>query len=70
MITLTALDAVAIKSIPEGIHPLLRVDSRKAWVKMVLELIKTDKIYATPKNIKKLSQNWEPLLITHYSTLN
>jgi ribosomal protein L17 len=70
MIKNSALEAIAIKSIPEGNHPLLRVNSRRAWVKMVTELLKTGKIEATTKNIKRLSEKWEPLLITHYSVLN
>jgi hypothetical protein len=66
----TAIEAIAIKSIPEGNHPLLRVDSRKAWVKIVKEQITTHKLQLTTKNLKILSNNWETLLITHYSSLN
>ena len=70
MITFTALEAIAIKSIPEGNHPILRVNSRKAWVKIVKETIMSNKLELTTKNLKTLSNNWEALLITHYSTLN
>jgi hypothetical protein len=70
MKTLIALDKIASKSIPEGKHPLLKVDSRKAWVKVVMELVETGKVEPTTNNLKVLSQNWEPLLITKYSALN
>jgi hypothetical protein len=70
MINSIALEAIAIKSIPEGDHPLLRVNSRKAWVKMVRELEQTGKVKITTKYLKVLSKKWEPLLITHYSALN
>jgi hypothetical protein len=70
MITFTAIEAIAIKSIPEGDHPLLRVNSRKAWVKIVKETIASNKLELTTKNLKILSNNWESLLITHYSALN
>ena len=70
MITFTAIEAIAIKSIPEGDHPLLRVNSRKAWVKIVKETIASNKLELTTKNLKILSNNWESLLITHYSAVN
>lgn len=70
MITFTAIEAIAIKSIPEGDHPLLRVNSRKAWVKIVKDTIASNKLELTTKNLKILSNNWESLLITHYSALN
>jgi hypothetical protein len=70
MKTLTALDIAANGKIPEGFHPLLRVDNRKAWVKVVSKLVTDGAIKATPKNIKKLLECWETLLISHYSNLN
>jgi hypothetical protein len=70
MITITALEAIAIKSIPEGNHSLLGVNSRKAWVKIVKEYVTTHKLEITTKNLKTLANNWETLLITHYSALN
>ena len=70
MKTYIALDKLAEKSIPEGTHQLLRVNSRGAWVNMVLDLIITDKVEPTASNIKSLLKNWESLLITKYSALN
>jgi hypothetical protein len=70
MKTITALDIAASGKIPAGLHPLLRVNSRKAWVEIVSKMIKNDTIKPTAVNVKKLLQNWEPILITHYSALN
>jgi hypothetical protein len=70
MKTFIALDEIAKKSIPKGEHPMLRVNSREAWVKLVIDLIATNKVELTASNIKKLSQCWEALLYNHYSALN
>ena len=70
MKTLTALDIAASGKIPQGLHPLLRVDSRQAWVKIVTKLIKENTVKPTSKNVKALLENWERLLINHYSALN
>jgi len=70
MKTYIALDELAKKSIPEGVHQLLRINSREAWVSIVIDLIIKDKVEPTASNIKSLLKNWESLLITKYSGLN
>ena len=44
MKTFIALDEIAKKSIPKGEHPMLRVNSREAWVKLVIDLVATNKV--------------------------
>jgi hypothetical protein len=70
MKTYIALDEIAQKSIPKGEHPMLRVNSREAWIKLVLDLIIKDQVKPTASNIRKLSKCWETLLYNHYSALN
>jgi hypothetical protein len=70
MIINDKLELVAKKNIPVGIHPLLRVDNRKAWVETVIELGKKQKMELSAHNVSVLAKNWEILLITRYSVLN
>lgn len=70
MIIHDRLEIVAKKSIPVGIHPLLRVNSRKAWIETVIELGKKEKMELSAHNVSVLAKNWELLLITKYSALN
>ena len=65
-----ALNVIAEANIPDGIHPLLLVDQRRAWVEIVTELISKGYIEPKTRNLRTLCKNWETLLIKKYSLLN
>ncbi len=65
-----ALTMVAEKYIPQGIHPLLRVDTRSAWIELATDLISGGHVAPSKENLYKLCKNWEALLIKKYSVLN
>lgn len=64
------LDKLAESAIPEGIHELLRVNSREAWVETVVSLHEMKSIDLNPQTVKVLLKNWETLLYKKYSSLN
>jgi hypothetical protein len=65
-----ALNQISKRVIPDGNHPLLLVNSRKYWVKIVSDLIESRKIDPSLQNLKYLSNNWESLLIKTCGSLN
>ena len=65
-----ALDIVAEKYIPEGKHKYLHVDSREAWVEVVVYLLDNKLVNQDMTSIKALAINWETLLVKRYSALN
>ena len=70
MITQDALTIIADKTIPEGTHKLLRVNSREAWVKIVSKMIEEGYVEPNPQNLRSMSKNWEFILISTLSLLN
>jgi len=64
------LDKMAESVIPEGMHEMLHVNSREAWVNLVMKLIKKKKSKLTKLEIKYLLEYWEDMLLQHYSVLN
>lgn len=64
------LDRIADISIPEGIHSMLYVDSRKCWIESVEYMIEVGLVKPTSSNIAKLAQNWERVLYAKFSSLN
>lgn len=70
MLIYDTLDKLAQSSIPEGVHEILHVNSRDAWVETVVSLHDTKTIQLTPLTVKALLRNWESLLYKKYSSLN
>lgn len=70
MLIYDTLDKLAEISIPEGIHEVLHVNSREAWVETVVSLHETKTVDLTPLVVKSLLRNWEILLYKKYSSLN
>lgn len=70
MLIYDTLDRLAESSIPEGVHEILHVNSREAWVETVMSLHKAKTIDLTPLAVKSLLRNWEILLYKKYSSLN
>lgn len=65
-----ALDKFAETYVPDGIHELLHVHSRTAWVETVMIILEQGNVKPTKRNIKALAESWENILIKRYSTLN
>jgi len=70
MLIYDTLDKLAESTIPEGVHDLLRVNSREAWVEAVISMHEAKTIDLTPLVVKSLLRNWEILLFKKYSSLN
>lgn len=70
MLIYDTLDKLAESTIPEGVHDLLHVNSREAWVEAVVAMYESKEISLTPLMVKSLLRNWEILLFKKYSTLN
>lgn len=71
MLIYDQLDKIAEElEIPQEIHPYLHVNSREAWVDIMVGLIENNHIKASPKIIKIFGTNWEELLCRRYSNLN
>ena len=70
MILHDTLDKMATKYIPEGIHEMLHVNSREAWVNLVAKVLEHHKTRVSSKEMKMMLDNWEFLLYTQYSKLN
>lgn len=64
------LDRIAELAIPEGIHPMLHVDSRNCWVESIEYMIEVGLVKPTKYNIAKLAENWENVLYAKFSSLN
>jgi hypothetical protein len=70
MIIHDTLDKVAEALIPEGVHPLLHVNNRDAWVNIIAELVINEKVKSNPKNIKLMAKAWEQILFNYYTLVN
>jgi len=68
--TLQFLDVLAEQYIPEGKHELLHVDSRKAWLTMMTNLIEGGFVSKKLHVLKKCAINWEALIAQKYSIQN
>lgn len=67
---LKILNELAEQHIPEGVHKLLHIDSRKAWVVLMSNLVKGGFLIKKYETLKKCAVNWEALLTQKYSTQN
>lgn len=70
MLIYDTLDKLAESTIPDGVHDLLHVNSREAWVESVVAMYEAKTIDLTPLTVKSLLRNWEILLFKKYSSLN
>lgn len=70
MLMYDKLDELAEKKIPAGIHSILHVNSREAWVESVVELYRKEAIRLDKDSLEVLLINWESLLYQKYSYLN
>lgn len=64
------LDKLAGRYIPEGRHKLLYVDSREAWLELMLGLIENKSITPKYSTMLKFAENWEQLITKRISMLN
>jgi hypothetical protein len=64
------LDVLAEQYIPEGKHKLLHIDSRKAWLTMMTNLIEGGFVGKKLTLLKKCAINWEAMLAQKYSLQN
>lgn len=64
------LDTLADKYIPSGIHKMLHVNSREAWVDLMVDLIENKSMPAKLSMLSKCAINWELLLIQKISIQN
>ena len=64
------LDKFAESYVPDGVHELLHVHSRTAWIETVMYILEQGNIKPTKQNIKLLAESWENILFKRYSTLN
>lgn len=67
---LEALDTLAEKYIPEGVHNLLHIDSREVWKEMMVILIEKRSVPLKLSYLTKCAISWESLLINRFSSLN
>ena len=70
MLTTNIIEPIAKAKIPEGTHKLLHVNSRKAWVKIVKEVVNKNKIKSDKAMLMDLAKNWETVLYHYYSQRN
>ena len=64
------LDVLAEQYIPEGKHKLLHIDSRKAWLTMMTNLIDGGFVSKKLTLLKRCAINWEAMLAQKYSIQN
>lgn len=70
MLIYDTLDKLAESAIPNGVHEMLHVNSREAWVETVVSLYEMKSIDLKPRTLRALLKNWEVLLYKRFSTLN
>jgi hypothetical protein len=68
MLYYDVLDEIAESHIPEGMHKMLHVNSRQAWVETMADLI--ERGYIKKRDIDMMAVLWEKLLYKKYSALN
>jgi hypothetical protein len=64
------LDTLAERYIPEGKHKMLHVNSRKAWVDLMTELLESGTIKKKLSILTKCATSWELLLTQKFNILN
>jgi len=64
------LNTLAEEYIPQGKHELLHIDSRKAWLSLMTNLLNGGYIEKRFNTLKKCAVNWEALLAQKYSMQN
>lgn len=64
------LSLLAERFIPPGTHRYLHVNSRKAWIKLMLEMLETGVLGSSIGVLCKCARNWELLLTRKISTQN
>lgn len=70
MLVHVALCKISELMVPSGIHPILHVDTRKAWIDAVESMIERGAFTPSRANVVKLAQNWESVLYAKFSSLN
>lgn len=70
MLYYDVLDEVADIKIPSGIHPMLHVNSRQAWVQIMGELLEYKVIDSKYETLLIYADSWEDLLYKRFSSVN
>lgn len=70
MLIYDTLDKLAENCIPKGVHDVLHVNSRVAWVETVYDMYEKGMVDLKYTTVKRLLENWEQLLYKKYSQLN
>jgi hypothetical protein len=70
MLYYDVLDEVADTIIPNSIHPMLHINSKDAWVQIMVELIEHKAIKSDYKTLCQYAELWEDILYKRYSTVN
>lgn len=68
--TYEIVNTVAKQYVPNKKHPYLHVNSREAWIDLVVELINKGSMKPKLSVILKFALNWELLLTAKYIHLN
>jgi hypothetical protein len=68
--TYEILDNLATTYIPEGRHRLLHVNSREAWIKLMVDLLETRSVNFKMATLVKYARNWSVVLESRLSLLN
>lgn len=64
------LEELADKHIPEGRHKLLHVNSKEAWLNIMIDLVQKGVIGKKLSLFKKCAVNWEIVLVQKISIQN
>lgn len=70
MLYYDVLDEVADIKIPEGIHPILHVNSRTAWVGIMVELLESKLVDSKYETLLVFAESWEQILYKRFATVN
>ena len=68
--TYEILDSLAATYIPDGTHGTYHVESRKAWTKLMADMLERGYIRFKVAHLVKYAKNWEVVLETRLSLLN
>ena len=69
-LTYDIITNIAKEYVPDKVHAQLHVNSRDAWVNLVVELVDKGLVKPKMKTLMKCAQSWENLIINKYSRLN
>lgn len=69
-LTYAQLYKLADRHIPEGRHKMLHVDSREAWINLMIDLLEKQRLSNKAAVLRKCAVGWELLLTQRLSTLN